>query len=198
MSRTTYTVRTHPELDELSTYDEDELNKVIGQYKKWYNRNVNPRDRKPPNQAAWAYAIYHTKDFIDQNMVKKLRTMEDTQGTEGDGYELFPVKALFTEIDTIREALLETTVHPSLFTMEPVLLMDILNKLEICTRHVIQNTSIQRLHQKSWTHANALRDLGGSRALITTDDAVLPASVKTSHQEANVVTLLHHMKQLRV
>ena len=69
--------------------------------------------------------------------------------------------------------------------MEPVLLMDILNKLEICTRHVIQNTSIQRLHQKSWVHADNLRDLGGARALITTDDAVLPASGRTNHPEAD-------------
>ena len=196
MSRTTYTVRTHPELDDLSTYDEDELNKVIGQYKKWYNRNVNPRDRKPPNQAAWAYAIYHTKDFIDQNMVKELRTMEDTQGTEGDGYELFPDKALFTEIDTIREALLETTVHPSLFTMEPVLLMDILNKLEICTRHVIQNTSIQRLHKKSWVHADALRGHGGADALRVSDAAFQPPASMMSQPEADISTLLREMQHL--
>ena len=188
---TTYTLRSHFELDEISNYDKEQLKKVINQYNKWYQRHMKESDRIPQNQASWAYAIYEIKDFIDKNTVDALSTLEETR-------EVYGVAELFLDIDIIREELLEQNVHISLSEKEPVLLMDILNKLEICTRHVIQNTSIQRLHQKSWTHANALRDLGGSRALITTDDAVLPASVKTSHQEANVVTLLHHMKQLRV
>ena len=67
----TYTVRRHPELDAISEYDEDELNKVIGQYTKWYKRNVKPSEREPPSQAGWAYAIYRAKDIIDENMVKE-------------------------------------------------------------------------------------------------------------------------------
>jgi hypothetical protein len=34
--------------------------------------------------------------------------------------------------------------------------MDILNKLEIYTRHVIQNTSIQRLHKRSWVQSDII------------------------------------------
>jgi len=195
---TTYTVRHHPELELISSYDKEELNKVIKQYNKWYKRHIRESDRIPQNQASWAYAQYHIKDYINQNMVQALTTLVETQGIKGEGHTHFPVTALFSEIDTIHEELLEKTVHPTLLEMEPALLMDILNKLKMCTRYVIQNTSIQRLHQKSWVHADTLRDLGGAHALITTDDAVLPASVKTSHPEADIGTLLHRIKQFRV
>ena len=193
----TYTVRKHPELDAISEYDEDELDKVIGQYKKWYKRNVKPGEREPSGQAGWAYAIYDTKDFIDQNMVQELRTLEETQGTKENGHTYFPVQALFTEIDTIREELLEKNVHPSLVTKEPVLLMHILNTIEECTRRVIQNTSIRRLHKKSWVHADALRGNGGADAL-RVSDAAFQASVGRMPQKADIVTLLRQMRQLCV
>jgi hypothetical protein len=195
---TTYTVRGHPELDDITEYDKDKLTKVIEKYNEWYTRHNHESDRKKPSQAAWAYAMYDIKDYINENMIDELSTLEETQVVEGNGYSSFPVSSIFSKIDTIREELLEKTVHPTLLEMEPALLMDILNKLKMCTRYVIQNTSIQRLHQKSWVHADTLRDLGGAHALITTDDAVLPASVKTSHPEADIGTLLHRIKQFRV
>ena len=193
---TTYKVRKHLELDQISEYDTQELSKVIKKYNKWYNRNVKEDEREQLSQAGWAYAIYDIKDDTNQNMVSELSTLTETQGVKGKGYSSFPVAKLFSGIDTIREELLEKIVHPSLLKKEPELLMDILNKLEICTRHVIQNTSIQRLHQKSWVHTDALRDLGGARTLITTDDAVLPTVGRISHPEVDVVRLLRHMKQL--
>lgn len=188
---TTYTAKRYFVLDEISNYDQEELKKVIKQYKQWYKRHIKESDRIPKNQASWAYAIYEIKDFIDKNTVDYLSTLDETQ-------EVWGVKELFSAIDKIREELLEQNVHPTLSEKEPVLLMHVLNKLEIYTRYVIQNTSIQRLHQKSWVHADTLHDVGGARALITTDDSVLPASGRTNHPEANVVTLLHRIKQLRV
>ena len=195
---TTYTVRRHPELDEITDYDKNKLTKVIEEYNEWYDRHKHENVRKQSGQDSWAYAIYHIKDDINKNMVDELSTLEETQAVKGNGYSSFSVSYIFSQIDTIREELLSQEVHPTLLEYEPELLMDILNKLEICTRHVIQNTSIQRLHQKSWVHADTLRDLGGARALITTDDTVLPASVKTSHPEADIGTLLHRIKQFRV
>jgi hypothetical protein len=62
---------------------------------------------------------------------------------------------LFDAIDIIR---LSELKQPGVIPWEPVWLMDILNKLETCTRRVIQNTSIQRLHKKSWVHADLLSD----------------------------------------
>jgi hypothetical protein len=185
----TYTVRRHPELDDITEHDKDKLTKVIEEYNKWYTRNVGVSDRKYTGQASWAYAIYKIKDFINENMVDKLSTLEETQGVQGDGFYIFPVSAIFSEIDTIREELLDQKVHQTLFQMEPVLLMDILNKLEICTRHVIQNTSIQRLHAKSWVHADSLHGHGGADALSERHDALL-APV------GGISTLMRQMKQL--
>jgi hypothetical protein len=186
---TTYTVRNHPELDVLSQYDEDELKKVIGEYKTWYTRNVKPSEREPTSQAGWAYAIYHTKDYLDRNMVQALSTLEETQGTEGQGHKHFPVQALFIEIDTIREELLHIKVHPSLLEKEPVLLMHILNRIQECTRRVIQNTSIQRLHAKSWVHHDSLGGHGGEDALSARGDALLTPV-------GGISTLLCQMKEL--
>jgi len=194
---TTYTVRAHPELVVISEYDVDELKKVIGEYNTWYTRNVKPSEREPTSQAGWAYAIYHTKDYLDQNMVQALSTLEETQGTEGQGDKHFPVQALFIEIDTIREELLHIKVHPSLLQKEPVLLMHILNRIQECTRRVIQNTSIQRLHKKSWVHADALRGLDGVHALVAGDEALL-APVGRMPQKADITTLLRQMRQLCV
>ena len=193
----TYTVRRHPELDDITEHDKDKLTKVIEEYNKWYTRNVGVSDRKYTGQASWAYAIYKIKDFINENMVDELSTLEETQGTEEQGHKHFPVLALFIEIDTIREALLEKKVHPSLFRKEPVLLMHILNRIEECTRRVIQNTSIQRLHKKSWVHADALRGHGGADDLSGRDDALL-APVGRMPQKADVSTLLRQMRQLCV
>ena len=153
---TTYTVRSHPELGYISDYDKEELKKVIRQYKTWYKEKEKESDRKEKNQDAWSYATCHIKDFLDQNMVDALSTLEETHGVRGKGFPTFPVSELFSAIEIIRKELREQTVHPTLLEMEPVLLMDILNKLKICTRRVIQNTSILRLHEKSWVHADAL------------------------------------------
>ena len=150
---TTYTVRRHPELDDITDYDKYKLTKVIEEYNEWYDRHNHESDRKKPSQASWAYAMYHIKDYINENMVDELSKLEETQAVEGKGLSSFHVSALFSEIDTVREELLEHEVHQTLLQYEPVLLMDILNKLETCTRRVIQNTSIQRLHQKSWDEA---------------------------------------------
>ncbi len=116
-------------------------------------------------------------------------TLEETQYIVGEGYSYFPVSVIFSDIDTIREELLEQQVHPTLLQMQPALIMDILNKLEICTRHVIQNTSIQRLHAKSWVHHDSLRGHGGADDLSGRDDAWL-APV------GGISTLLRQMKQL--
>jgi hypothetical protein len=49
--------------------------------------------------------------------------------------------------------------------MEAEKLMTILYDLEICTRHVIQNTSLKRLHAKSWVHADRIDGRGGGESL---------------------------------
>ena len=185
----TYTIRSHPELDEITECDKDKLTKVIGEYNKWYGRNVKVGDRSHPGQAMWAYAQYEIKDDINKNMVEALSTLEETQYIVGKGYSYFPVGIIFSDIDTIREELLGKKVHPTLLQMEPALLMDILNKLEICTRHVIQNTSIQRLHAKSWVHADSLGGHDRGDALSVRGDALLTPV-------GGISTLLCQMKQL--
>ena len=196
---TTYTVRGHPELDEITAYDENKLTKVIEEYNEWYDRHIHENDRKQSNQDSWAYAIYHIKDDINQNMVGELSTLEETQAVEGKGYSCFPVSYIFSQIDTIREELLSQEVHPTLLEYEPELLMDILNKLEICTRHVIQNTSIQRLHAKSWVHTDALRGHGRTprtHELDMREDALLAPVERMS--QPDISTLLCQMNQLCV
>ena len=193
---TTYTVRGHPELDEITDYDKNKLTKVIEEYNEWYDRHKHENDRKQPGQVSWAYAIYHIKDYINKNMVDELSTLEETQAVKGNGYSSFHIYALFSEIDTIREELLSQEVHPTLLEYEPELLMDILNKLEICTRHVIQNTSIQRLHAKSWVHTDALRGHGRTHELGVREDALLAPVERTS--QSDISTLLCQMNQLCV
>ena len=196
---TTYTVRGHPELDEITAYDKNKLTKVIEEYNEWYDRHKHENDRKQPGQTRWAYAIYHIKDDINKNMVDELSTLEETQAVKGNGYSSFHIYALFSEIDTIREELLSQEVHPTLLEYEPELLMDILNKLEICTRHVIQNTSIQRLHAKSWVHTDALRGHGSTQRtheLDMREDALLAPVERTS--QPDISTLLCQMNQLCV
>jgi hypothetical protein len=100
----TYTVRKHPELDDISDYDKIKLMEVIEQYNKWYSRHVEQDDRKHDSQALWSYATYHIKDYLDENMIEKLTTLEETKGVVGKGYSVYPVGALFREIDNIREA----------------------------------------------------------------------------------------------
>jgi hypothetical protein len=159
---------------------------------------VKESDRLLANQAVWSYATYHIKDIIDQNMVHALSTLEETQGIEGEGFSCFDVHVLLQYIDTIHRELQQKEVHQTLKEMGSVKLMDILNKLEICTRRVIQNTSIQRLHQKSWVHADALHGNGGAHAL-SVSDAVFQAPVgRRSQPDANITTLLRQMRQLCV
>jgi hypothetical protein len=74
--------------------------------------------------------------------------------------------------------------------MKPEKLMAILDDLEVfCTRHVIQNTSIHRLHVKSWVHGDALDGRGGEDAVSGRDDALL-APV------GGISSLLCQMKEL--
>jgi hypothetical protein len=187
-------VRTHPELDDITAYDKDKLTKVIQEYNEWYDRHQHENDRKQPGQDGWAYAIYRIKDYINENMVDELSKLEETQSIKGNGYSCFPVSSIFSEIDTIRTELLDPEVHPTLLKYEPVLLMDILNNLEICTRHVIQNTSIQRLHAKSWVHTDALRH--GRSHELDARDALLAPVERTS--QSDISTLLYQMNQLCV
>ena len=143
--------------------------------------------------------MYKIKDYINENMVDELSTLKETQAVKGNGYSSFAVYTLFSEIDTIREELLSQEVHPTLLEYEPELLMDILNKLEICTRHVIQNTSIQRLHAKSWVHTDALRGHGSTQRtheLDMREDALLAPVERTS--QPDISTLLCQMNQLCV
>jgi hypothetical protein len=194
----TYTVRKHPELDEIAEYDKDKLIEVINQYKTWYSQNVNDDHRKYQNQDLWSYATYHIKDFLYENMVEELTTLEDTKGVEGEAYSICPVGALLREIDIIRQALSKKKVHSTLSMMQPKPLINILNKLEICIRRVIQNTSIRRLHKKSWAHADALAGNHGGHALAITHAGENEPVRKLSHLPASTSTLLRDMKQLYV
>ena len=194
----TYTVRKHAELDEIAEYDKDKLIEVINQYKTWYTRNVNDDHRQQQGQVLWSYATYHIKDFLDEHMVEELTTLEDTIGVEGEAFSMYPVGALLREVDIIRKALTRTPVHSTLSMMQPAKLMDILNKLELCIRRVIQNTSIRRLHKKSWAHADALAGNHGGHALGVTDAGENEPVRRLSHLPANTSTLLRDMKQLYV
>jgi hypothetical protein len=192
----TYTVRSHPELDDITEIDKGKLTKVIKEYNEWYDRHNHDFDREHEGQAAWIYAMYNIKDYINENMVDELSTLEETQGVQGDGFSIFPVSAIFSEIDTIREELLHIKVHSSLLEKEPVLLMHILNRIQECTRRVIQNTSIQRLHKKSWVHADALRGLDGVHAPGAGDEAWREGGAIP--KKADITTLLRQMRQLCV
>jgi hypothetical protein len=131
-------------------------------------------------------------------MVEELTTLEDTIGVEGEAYSIYPVGALLRAVDIIRRALLEKKVHPTLSMMQTKLLMNILNKLELCIRRVIQNTSIRRLHKKSWAHADALAGNHGGHALAITHAGENEPVRKLSHLPASTSTLLRDMKQLYV
>jgi hypothetical protein len=158
----TYTVRGHPELDAITDYDKGKLAEVIRKYNEWFERNVKESDREQKAKATWASAIYEINDMINKNMVDKLSTLEETTGYVGSGANtFFPVLVLFSKVRNIRREYLSKTPHRTLLNMEPEKLMPILDELEICTRHVIQNTSIRRLHAKSWVHSDALGVSGG-------------------------------------
>ncbi len=175
------------DLSDISEYDEDKLTKVIDEYNQWYGKHVNDSERQHKNQYAAAYAIYEIKDAINENMVDSLSILEETQVPVGEGRSYFDVSHLFSRIDCIREELMSQVVQEALLEMDPALLTDILNKLEICTRHVIQNTSIRRLEAKSQAHAASLLGHGPAGALHATD-AFLPPAMGIS-------TLLRQMKQ---
>jgi hypothetical protein len=143
----------------VSEYDVDKLNRTIEQYNKWFDENHSDGEKKRGRQsgdALWSHAMYELKRDVNDDMVEKLTTLKDTQHVAGKGVSSFQVSLIFSNIDNIRNALQDEMVHPSLSNKQPELLMDILNKLEMCTRHVIQNTSIQRLRrnavsaQKGW------------------------------------------------
>jgi len=157
-------MRAHPELDEITEYDKKKLTKVIEKYNKWYRKHVKESDRIPDGQDSWAYAIYEIKDYINQNMVDELSTLKETKYVVGKGFSFFPVSLIFSKIGIIRKEYLSKMPHPTLLEKEPEKLMPILYDLEICTRHVIQNTSIRRLYLKSWVHSDALGGRGGEDA----------------------------------
>ncbi len=98
--------------------------------------------------------------MINENMVDELSRLEETKGVMGKGFSSFPVLEMFLYTDTIRDNYLSETPHSTLLKMKPEKLMTILYDLEICTRHVIQNASIRRLHVKSWVHSDALGGQG--------------------------------------
>lgn len=148
---TTYEIR-HPEFDDISEYDKENLIEVIAQYNKWHDKHHDDGDIKRGKQsgdALWADAIFDIKCDINNDMVKKLTTLQDTQYVAGQGFSYFDIAEIFSHIDAIRNELQDKIVHPSLLNMQPELLMGILNKLEMCTRHVIQNTSIRRLRHNT-------------------------------------------------
>ncbi len=151
------TVRKHPELDELSEYDTKKLTEVIVEYNKWYHKHDLERHRQQKDiwdMKRWESAIFAIKDIFHENMEVALSTLEETVWVAGE-YRHFPVQKLFERIDSLRE---ELTEPPEvLLQYKPVFLMDILNDLQTYTRRVIQNTSIQRLHKKSWVHADLLQ-----------------------------------------
>ena len=184
----TYTMRGHPELDEITEYDKKKLAVVIKKYNKWYGENVTESERQHTGQARWAYAIYEIKDYINKNMVDALSTLEETRGVVGKGYSYFPVREIFRCIDDIRKDYLSTPPHVSLLEKNPEKLMAILDELEICTRHVIQNASIQRLHAKSWVHSDALGVNGGGESVSGGDDALVGPG--------GISSLLGQMKEL--
>jgi hypothetical protein len=128
-------------------------------------------------------------------MVEELTTLADTIGVEGEASSTYPVSALLREVDNIRKALTQPPVHPTLKTMQPAPLMDILNKFELCIRRVIQNTSIRRLHEKSWTHADALAGNHGGHALAITHAGENEPVRRLSHLPASTSTLLRDMKR---
>jgi hypothetical protein len=131
-------------------------------YNRWFEENVKEGGGK---QSIWAYAIYQIKDWINKNMVSELSTLQETKGVVGKAQSYFPVNLIFSDIDKIRKEYLKKTPHPTLLQMEAEKLMAILYDLEICTRHVIQNTSIRRLHVKSWVHSDALGGQVGNESL---------------------------------
>jgi len=122
-------------------------------------------------------------------MVNVLSTLKETTYVEGMGESFFPVSLMFSNIDTIRKEYMSNHPHRTLMEKEPEKLMPILDDLEICTRHVIQNTSIRRLHVKSWVHSDALGGDGGGESLSGGDDALLAPVGEIS-------SLLCQMKEL--
>jgi hypothetical protein len=121
-------------------------------------------------------------------MVDELSTLKEAHETK-KGIVCFEVGELFSFIDDIREELLEDSPHVTLYKKEPEKLMPILNDLEICTRHVVQNTSIRRLHVKSWVHSDALGGRGGGESLSGRGEALLAPVGEMS-------SLLCQMKEL--
>jgi hypothetical protein len=160
----TDTVRGHPELDDITEYDKKKLRKVIEKYNEWYKKHVNASDRQYSGDT-WTYAIWEIYDIINEDMVNALSRLEETKYVKGGGFLSFDVGGMFSRIDTIREEYISKYAHPTLLEKEPEVLMPILDDLEICTRHVIQNTSIRRLHAKSWVHSDALGGRGGGESV---------------------------------
>lgn len=145
-------VRKHVELDELAQYDKNKLTKVIDKYNKWYSRYYKHNLESHRIASRAADAIFNIEKILHENTEVELSTLEDT--VWGDGaYTHFPVQELFEQIDILRPYL---TNAGSESEYEPELLMDIVNELEKYTRCVIQNTSMQRLHKKSWEHVDLL------------------------------------------
>ncbi len=184
----TYTVRGHTELDKIAEYDKKKLAGVIRRYNEWYNKHVTKSERQH-SADTWAYAIWEIYDRINENMVNVLSTLEETKYAEGMGESFFPVSLMFSNIDTIRKEYMSKHPHPTLMEKDPTKLMAILDDLEICTRHVVQNTSIRRLHAKSWVHSDALGGRGGGESVSGRGEALLAPVGEMS-------SLLFQMKEL--
>lgn len=151
---TTVTVQKHPELDELAACDKHSLEEVIVEYNHWYDTNKYEKDRH--QQFWWISPIINIKDILHTSDMDALSSLTETVFVAGytsaGRYTMFPVEELFRNIDILRKHLL-TKESPQKALADG---MYILNKLETCIRRVIQNTSIQRLHQKIWVHADLL------------------------------------------
>jgi hypothetical protein len=184
----TYTVRGHPELDDISKYDKKKLRKVIEKYNEWYNKHVTASERQHSG-STWTYAIWELYDKINENMVNVLSTLEETKYVVGKGYSFFPVGLIFSKMAIIRKEYLSEMPHPTLLEKEPEKLMPILDDLEVCIRRVIQNTSIRRLHAKSWVHSDALGGRGGGESVSGRGGALLAPVGEMS-------SLLCQMKEL--
>jgi hypothetical protein len=132
-------------LSDIAMNDKQELDTVIQLFNAWCKRH----DYDSPTlgmQELWSHSIYHIKNHVSHNLLLHLTTFEEKQAVHGEGVSnVVDVKSLFVDIDTVRKALMDKTVDPMLLQMEPELLLDIINKLEIFTRHVIHNTSLQKL-----------------------------------------------------
>ena len=168
-------VKRHPEIELIKDYDNEKLNKLIKTYRRWYKKHAGVQGT---NEVKWANSMHSLmKDLNDHNYVKRLTTEAELLHGQ-NGYSYTNTKSLLTYIDDILQAIENNKLEDE----SPQRLEDILIDLHDTIRNVTYNTSIIRLHQRSWAQSDAIEEIKRALQSESIPDVLKPDKLLTRLQ----------------